>query len=164
MMVTEVRGAFKDVHGTLEFDPDDPASSRVEVTIDANGVWSGEAGRDEHLRSADFLDVENHPTITFEGDQMEVAGASDYEVTGNLTIRGVTQAVTLRVRQLGQWNTPWWVGDEDKGPKLRTGFIARTEINRHDFGVSWNSTLDKGGLVVGDTVHITIDAEAVLDD
>ncbi len=164
MMVTEVRGAFKDVHGTLEFDPDDPASSSVDVTIDAGGLWSGEEDRDAHLRSADFLDVENHPKITFKGDQVEVLSANDFEVTGDLTIRGVTRPVTLRVRQIGQWSTPWWEGDEDKGPKMRAGFVARTKINRHDFGVSWNSSIDKGGVVVGDTVHITIDVEAILDD
>ena len=164
MMVTWVRGAFKDVHGTLEFDPADPGASSVEVTIDAAGIWSGEADRDAHLRHEDFLDVENHPTITFEGGEVEVLSGHDFKVTGDLAIRGVTRQVTLDVRYLGQWDTPWWEDGEDKGPKRRAGFEATAEIDRHDFGVSWNGTLDRGGLVVGDTVYITIDAEAILDD
>lgn len=163
MMVTWVRGSFRDIHGSLDFDPDNPRTASVEVTIDASTLVSGEVDRDAHLRSPDFLDVENHPTITFRGDQVEVAGANDYVVTGDLTIRGVTREVELEVRQIGQWDTPWWVGDVDEGPKLRAGFVATTEINRHDFGVSWNSAMDKGGVVVGDTVYITIDAEALLE-
>jgi polyisoprenoid-binding protein YceI len=163
MMVTYVRGAFKDVHGTLEFDPEDLGSSSVEVVIDAKGLWSGDADRDAHLLNADFLDVENHPKITFKGSDVELDGGHDFLVTGDLTIRGVTRQTTLRVRYLGQWATPFWVGDEDKGPKARIGFVATTRINRHDFAVRWNASLDRGGVVVGDTVEITIDAEALLD-
>lgn len=163
MMVTHVRGAFKDVHGILEFDPEDPGKFSVEAVIEARGVWSGEADRDAHLRSADFLDAENHPEITFKGADVKLDGGHDFTVTGDLTIRGVTRKVALKVQFLGQWETPWWEGDEDKGPKTRAGFVATTKINRHDFGVSWNSTLDRGGVVVGDTVEITIDAEAILD-
>ncbi len=163
MMVTNVRGAFKNVHGTLEFDPEDPGKLSVEVTIDAKGIWSGDADRDAHLCNADFLDVENHPEITFKGADVELLGGHDFAVTGELTIRGVTRKVTLKVRYLGQWATPWWEDGEDKGPKTRAGFVATTTINRHDFGMTWNGTLDRGGVVVGDTVEITLDAEAVLD-
>ena len=84
-------------------------------------------------------------------------------VTGDLTIRGVTQVVDLQVQYLGQWQTPWWEDGIDKGPKARAGFLATAQINRHDFGVSWNSILDHGGIVVGDEVAITIDAEAILE-
>jgi polyisoprenoid-binding protein YceI len=165
MMVTHVRGAFKNVHGTLDFDPENPRLSSVEVTIDATGIWTGEPQRDAHLRSPDFLDVENYPQIIFKGDQVERIGDHDYIVTGELTIRGVTQSVSLSVSYLGQWQTPWWEEENgesvDKGPKLRAGFLATTEINRHDFGVSWNDMMDKGGVVVGDTVSIVIDVEAV---
>jgi polyisoprenoid-binding protein YceI len=165
MMVTYVRGAFKNVHGTLEFDPQSPRLSSVQATIEAAGIWTGEPKRDAHLRSADFLDAEHSPQITFKGDQVAMSGDHDYVVTGELTIRGVTRSVPLRVRYLGQWQTPWWEekGGEwvDKGPRLRAGFVATTEINRHDFGVSWNDMMDKGGVVVGDTVSITIDVEAV---
>jgi len=85
-------------------------------------------------------------------------------LTGDLTIRGITRTVPLRVRYLGQWQTPWWEDGVDKGPKARTGFTATATINRHDFGVSWNSTLDRGGVVVGNRVDITIDAEAILQE
>jgi polyisoprenoid-binding protein YceI len=163
MMVTHVRGHFKDIHGILVFDPDNPRATSVEVTIDAAGIWTGEADRDVHLKSADFLDVEHHPKITFKGNQVEVTGATDAVLIGELTIRGVTRPVPLRVQYLGQWQTPWWEGGVDKGPKTRAGFVATTTINRHDFGVSWNGTLDKGGIVVGNRVEITIDAEAILE-
>jgi len=93
-----------------------------------------------------------------------VAGADEAILTGELTIRGITRAVSLRVRYLGQWQTPWWEDGMDKGPKARAGFTATATINRHDFGVSWNSTLDKGGIVVGNMVEITIDAEAILEE
>jgi polyisoprenoid-binding protein YceI len=163
MMVTSVRGHFKNVHGTLKFDPANPLATSLEVTIDARGLWSGEPDRDAHLRSADFLDVENHPTITFRGKGVEVVGENDGKLRGDLTIRGVTRPVTLDVRYLGQWKTPWWENGVDKGPKTRAGFLATTRINRKDFGVNWNSALDRGGLVVSDDVDITIDAEAILE-
>lgn len=164
MMVTDVRGAFKNVHGTLTFDPANPREASVEVRIDAKGIWTGEPDRDAHLRSADFLDVEHHPQITFTGNRVEVIGHHDYTLTGDLTIRGITRRVTLRVTSLGQWQTPWWEGGVDKGPKTRAGFVAETTINRHDFGVSWNAPLDRGGIVVGNTVDIIIDAEAIRED
>ena len=161
MMVTYVRGAFKNVRGTLTFDPVEPSLASVEATIDATGLWSGDADRDDHLRGADFLDVGNHPRITFKGDQVELIGGSDYVVTGDLTIRGIARPVALNVRYLGQWQTPWWEDGVDKGPRLRAGFVAEAQINRHDFGLSWQGALDRGGVVVGDTVFITIDAEAI---
>src|SRR2546425_3498214 len=163
MMVTWVRGHFKNVHGSLMFDPTNPKASRVDVQIDATGLWTGEADRDAHLRSSDFLDVENHPRITFRSRNVELIGGHDYVVTGDLTIRGATRQVGLNVHYLGQWQTPWWENGVDKGPKTRAGFMATTEINRHNFGVSWNAPLDKGGIVVGDIVGITIDAEAILE-
>jgi polyisoprenoid-binding protein YceI len=163
MMVTWVRGHFKNVHGTLEFDPQNPAASSVEIVIDARGLWTGDPDRDAHLRSADFLEVEHFPTITFTGDKVEIIGANDYRVTGNLTIRGVARTVPLDVQYLGQWQTPWWEDGVDRGPKTRAGFLAKTAINRQDFGVSWNGTLDRGGIVVSDIVDIVIDAEAILE-
>jgi len=141
MMVTYVRGLFKNVRGKLSFDEKDPASATVEAIIDARGLWTGEPDRDAHLRSADFLDVERHPEIRFRSGAVERLGALDFKAKGELTIRGV-----------------------DKGPKIRAGFVAETIINRHDFGVSWNSPLDLGGVVVGDEVRITIDAEAILEE
>jgi polyisoprenoid-binding protein YceI len=161
MMVTWVRGHFKNVHGTLEFDPDNPLNSSVEVKIDAGGIWTGVQERDDHLRSADFLDVEHHPEITFTGKQVEVMGEHDYALNGDLTIRGVTRQATLNVSYLGQWETPWWEDGVDKGPRTRAGFLATTRINRHDFGVSWQDRMDRGGIVVSNEVDITIDVEAV---
>jgi polyisoprenoid-binding protein YceI len=163
MMVTYVRGHFKNVHGTLEFDPDNLRNASVEVKIEAKGIWTGVQERDDHLRSADFLDVENHPEITFSGNQVEVMGEHDYAVTGDLTIRGVTRQATLNVSYLGQWETPWWENGVDKGPKTRAGFLATTKINRQDFGVSWQDTMDRGGIVVSNEVDIAIDVEAILE-
>lgn len=163
MMVTYVRGHFKNVHGSLEFDPNLPALSRVEAVIDARGLWSGEADRDAHLKSPDFLDVERFPEIRFHGSQVRLRGPNEAVVHGDLTIRGVTKAVSLEVHLLGSWQTPWWEDGVDKGPRTRAGFLATTRINRHDFGVSWNASLDQGGVVVGDEVAITIDAEAILE-
>ena len=164
MMVTWVRGHFKDVHGALEFDPKDVTNSSVKVEIDAKKIWSGDTDRDNHLRAADFLDVENHPCISFKSRSVEQVGDHDYRFTGPLTLRGVTKDATLEVRYLGQWNTPWWEDGVDKGPKLRAGFVAKTKVDRNDYGVSWNGALENGGLVVGNDVLITIDAEAILDD
>jgi len=163
MMVTHVRGHFKNVHGMLEFDPARPDASRVEATIDAQGLWSGDADRDAHLRSADFLDVEHFPEITFKSSAVLIMSPNEALVSGSLTIRGVTMPVSLDTHYLGQWETPWWEGGVDRGPKTRAGFVATTRIDRHDFGVSWNSPLARGGLVVGHQVLITIDAEAILE-
>jgi len=164
MMVTHVRGHFKNIHGTLTFDPGQPRASRVEVRIDAGSIWTGEPDRDAHLRSADFLDVDHYPEITFAGDRVEMLGDNDYLIAGELTVRGVRREVSLRVHYLGQWQTPWWEDGVDKGPKTRAGFVATTTINRHDFGVSWNNTLDNGGIVVGNLVDITLDAEAIMTE
>jgi len=161
MMVTCVRGLIKNVHGTLDFDPANPQAASVEATIDATGLWSGEPARDAHLKSADFLDVEHHPTISFRGKGVELISPDEGRILGELTIRGVTRPVTLDVRFLGQWETPWWEHGVDKGPKTRAGFLATARINRKDFGVSWNGTLDSGGVVVSDEVELTIDAEAI---
>ena len=164
MMVSWVRGHFKPLEGKLEYDPDDPSKFSVEATIDATKIWTGDEARDGHLKGEGFLDVENNPSITFKGDKIKVIGKNNFEVTGNLTIRGVTKKVTLDIECLGQWETPFWVDGVDKGPKTRAGFVAKTVINRQDFNVSWNDKLDKGGIVVSDDVHITVDVEAIKDD
>ena len=161
MMVTEVRGFFKNVHGWMELDDADPTRGSVEVTIDARGLFTGEPQRDDHLRSADFLDVEHHPEIRFSGHVARIVGPGEYKVEGELTIRGVRRTVVLDVRRTGEWWTLWWEDGVDKGPRLRAGFVATTRIDRHDFGVSWNVPLEKGGVVVGAEVAITIDAEAI---
>ena len=161
MMVTWVRGHLKNIRGEMEFDPADPAAATVRATIDAAKLWTDEADRDAHLRSADFLDAERHPTLAFVSARVDVLTAHRYRVAGDLTIRGVTRPAVLQVEYLGQWETPFWVDGVDKGPMTRAGFVATTTINRHDFGVSWNAALDRGGVVVGDEVFITLDVEAL---
>jgi polyisoprenoid-binding protein YceI len=163
MMITDIRGHFKDVRGSLVFDPGDLTHASTEVTIDARSLWTGEAVRDAHLRSADFLDVERFPEIIFRGDQLTALSENEYDLGGELTIRGVTRPTTLHVRYLGKWRIPWLEDGVNKGLRTRGGFVATTEINRQDFGITWSATIEKGGLVVGNTVAITIDVEAVSD-
>jgi len=163
MMVTWVRGHFKNVKGSMEFEPDDPSHSSVNVVIDANQLWTGEPARDAHLKSADFLDVANHSQILFKSTWVERCGAGHYKAAGDLTIRGITRPVVLDVDYLGQWPTPYWEDGVDRGPVTRAGFVATTSINRLDFDVNWNSTMDGGGIVVGKDIDIMIDIEALRD-
>ncbi|MDE2571659.1 MAG: YceI family protein [bacterium] len=164
MMVTWVRGSFKGVHGQLEFDPDHPTDLAVETSIDAATCWTGEPARDDHLRSADFLHCTRFPAIRFRSTSAVEVGPFNYEVAGDLTIRDVTRPVTLAVRYLGSWQTPWWEDGVDKGPKTRAGFTARTRIDRYDFGVNWNSELPNGGIVVSRGIDIIIDVEAIKEE
>ena len=161
MMVSWVRGHFKDVHGSLEFDPDNPGQLSLLTTIQAQKLWTGEPQRDDHLRGSDFLDVAKHPTISFKSTGSKCAGANDYEVSGDLTIRGVSRPVVLEMHYLGKWRTPYWTDAGDAGPVTRVGFVGEARINRHDFQVSWNGQLENGGVVVGDEVFIKIDVEAL---
>jgi polyisoprenoid-binding protein YceI len=163
MMVCWVRGHFKDVHGSLEFDPGAPGQLAVEATIQVGKLWTGEPQRDDHLRSGDFLDAAQHPTISFRSTASKCVGASDYEVSGDLTIRGVSRPVVLAMHYLGRWSTPFWTDAGDAGPVTRVGFVGEARINRHDFGVSWNAQLGNGGVVVGDEVFIKVDVEALLE-
>lgn len=161
MMVAWVRGTFKNVSGSLEFDESNPAAMKIDVSIKADTLYTGEPTRDAHLRSPDFLNVEKYPTIEFHSTGAKVVGDVDYKVTGDLTIRGITKQVTLDVHYLGQWETSWWEDGVDKGPRRRAGFVAKTFINRHDFAVSWNDVIARGGVVVSDDVDIIIDVEAI---
>jgi polyisoprenoid-binding protein YceI len=162
MMVSWVRGLFKDIHGTLELDFDNCLEATFEGEMDAAGIWTGQPERDAHLRSADFFDVENHPKITFSGRFTERTADTAFKGGVELTIRGVTRTVPLDIAYLGEWKTPFWVGDEDKGDMRRIGFEARTRINRHDFGVSWQDELPGGGLVVSSEIELILDVEAIL--
>ncbi|MFB6520370.1 YceI family protein [Streptomyces sp. NPDC056401] len=159
MMVTYVRGQPKNVRGSLEVDPDEPEKAHVEAAADATQVYTGQPQRDAHLRSADFFDVEHHPTGTFVGSRIHQVSGTEFEVTGDLTVRGVTRSVTFDVTYLGRWDTPWWEEGHNLGPRRRAGFTAATRFNRHDFGVSWNDVADRGGVVVSPMV----DVEAVLE-
>jgi polyisoprenoid-binding protein YceI len=161
MMVTWVRGMFKDIHGQLEFDWDTCLESTFEGEIDATRLWTGEPVRDEHLRSADFFDTDTHPLITFRGRFTDRVGDTEFKAEAEITIRGMTQTVPMDISYLGQWKTPWWVGDENAGTIRRMGFKGRTRVNRHDFGVSWQDELPGGGRVVSDEIELVLDAEAV---
>jgi polyisoprenoid-binding protein YceI len=163
MMLSWVRGHFKDVHGSLEFDADNPTTLSLEAVIDAQKLWTGEPQRDDHLRSPDFLDVGSHPTIAFKSTGSKCVGAADYEVSGDLTIRGVRRPVVLEMHYLGKWGTPYWTDAGDAGPVTRVGFVGTARINRHDFQVSWNSQIENGGVVVSDEVVIKVDVEALLE-
>jgi polyisoprenoid-binding protein YceI len=162
MMVTWVRGLFKDIHGRLELDWDRSLDATFEGEIDATGIWTGEPQRDEHLRSADFFDVENHPKITFSGRFTERTGDTAFKGEVELTIRGVTRTVPLDVYSLGEWLTPFWVGEENKGDMRRIGFEATARIDRREFGVSWQDELPGGGVVVSNEIELTLDVEAIL--
>jgi polyisoprenoid-binding protein YceI len=162
MMVTWVRGLFKDIHGQLELDWDNYLEATFVGEIDANGLWTGEPARDAHLRSADFFDVEHHPTIAFRGRFTERTGSDTFKGEVELTLRGVTRSVALDIHYLGEWTTPFWVGDDNTGELRRIGFEATTRINRHDFGVSWQDTIPAGGVVVSNEIELTLDLEAIL--
>lgn len=145
MMVTWVRGHFKNVSGKLSFDPADPRRAFTQVEIDARSLWTGDPARDAYLISADFLDADRHPRIRFRSRLVHLLAPTEWRVEGDLTIRDRTKSVSLDVHHFGQWETPYWDGGVDKGPVSRVDFSATTTINRHDFGVSWNSPLPDGG-------------------
>ena len=149
--LTKVRGRFTGVAGAVTI-ADDVARSSVAVEIDMASVSSGDQARDDHLRSADFFDVEQFPLLTFVSDKIERAG-DDLEVTGALTIRGITREITLKVEQLGATKDPW--GNQ------RVAFAAKGSLDRKEFGLHWNQVLEAGGFVVGDKVELTLDVQAV---
>jgi polyisoprenoid-binding protein YceI len=161
MMVTWVRGFFKDIHGGLEFDWDSCLETTFQGEIDATKIWTGQPERDAHLRSADFFDVERHPTIPFAGRFTKRVGDIEFKADAELTIRGITGTVPLDVSYMGMWETPFWVGEENKGTMRRLGFEGRTRLNRHDFDVSWQDEIPGGGVVAGDEIEITLDVEAI---
>lgn len=164
MMVSHMRGLFKNVHGSIVFEMDAPTdTAAVEATIDAAAIWTGDDARDAHLRGPDFLDAENHPVIAFSSREVQRVGETDFRVPGDLSIRGVTRPVELKARYLGRWQCPYWEGGKDLGPVSRIGFTATATINRHDFGVNWNAPMEKGGVIVGAEVAITLDVEAILE-
>lgn len=164
MMVTWVRGLFKDIHGQMEFDWDSCLDATFEGEIDATKLWTGEPVRDEHLRSADFFDTDNHPKIPFSGRFVKRTGARSFEADSELTIRGNKRHVPLSVDYLGEWETPFWVGDENRGTMRRLGWKAHGRLNRHDFDVSWQDELPNGGIVVGDVIEVDLDVEVINKD
>ncbi|HEX2046890.1 MAG TPA: YceI family protein [Acidimicrobiales bacterium] len=152
LMITKVRGRFTDFSGQIVVG-DNPDDSSVEVTINAASVNSGDDNRDGHLRSPDFLDVETYPTITFRSTSVEVGPDGTGKVTGDLTVKDVTRPVTLDVEFDGASPDPW--GGQ------RLGFTASTEINREDWGLTWNVALETGGMLVGKKIRLEFNVEAV---
>jgi polyisoprenoid-binding protein YceI len=153
MMISTVRGQFKGVTGTVNWDDQDISKSSVDVTIDANTVDTGEPKRDADLKSANFFDVAHYPTITFKSAKIEKISAAKMKVTGDLTIRGITKPVALDVEgPSGAIKDPYG--------NTRVALNATTTINRMDYGVKWNAKLD-AGVVVGDDVNINIDLEMI---
>jgi polyisoprenoid-binding protein YceI len=157
MAISTVRGAFSKVTGSVVFDDKDVSKSTVEVTIDANSVDTRVPDRDNDLRSEKFFDVVHYPSITFKSKRVEQVAPGKLKVTGDLTIRGTTKEVVLDVEgPTAPMKDPWG--------NTRNAATATTKINRQDFGVKWNATLDNGGVVVGDDVSIIIDVELVKKD
>jgi polyisoprenoid-binding protein YceI len=157
MMVSWVCGQFNKIAGSLDFDPQQVAAAAVTVEIDAASIYSGVEQRDQHLKSPDFLDVENYPTITFKSTQVEPDGLDRALVHGDLTLRGVTRPVVLEAC----WAGPAHFDDEGK-IYTSFGFRAETRINREDFGMTFNTEMEHGGFMVGRLVHLTLNLEVDL--
>ncbi len=152
-LLTNVTGRFKDFEGTIQVDRANPAASSVDFTVQTASIDTSEPKRDEHLRSADFFDVSTHPKLTFKSTSVKPAGKDSYQVTGDLTLHGVTRPVTLTVTFLGSTKDPF-SGNE------KLGFDVAGTLNRQDFGIKWNKTLDSGGVLVGDEVKVQVAVEA----
>lgn len=154
LMISTVKGRFGTVQGSVILDPATPEAAKINVSIDMPSIDTREAKRDAHLRSADFFDVEHFPTMTFTGGTVSGNAEGEFTLQGDLTIRDVTKPVTLAVTFEGAGNDPWGGS--------RRGFSAKGKLNRSDFGLTWNTALESGGVVVGDEVKLTINTELVL--
>ncbi len=152
-MVTTVRGQFKDFTGTAHVDTQNPANSKVEVIIDATSIDTGNDQRNGHLSSADFFEVESHPQLTFVSTEVERADETTWVITGDLTIKGVTNPVTIEFEQTGSARDPFG--------NLRVGFEGSTAINRKDWGLTWNAALETGGVLVSERVKLDFDISAI---
>jgi polyisoprenoid-binding protein YceI len=154
MMVSTVRGQFKEYSGTVGIDASDFTRSTFEGSVEVASIDTGNADRDNHLRTNDFFDAPNHPKITFKSAGIEAKGDGAYVVNGDLTIRGVTKPVAFEVEFHGTGKNPW--------TKTVAGFHAQTTLNRKDFGVNFNAALETGGVLIAEKVKIEIDVEATL--
>jgi len=154
MMISNVKGTFGGLTGTLTLHETDRTLSSVEASIDASTIKTGDDQRDGHLKSPDFFDVEKYPTLTFKSTNIDSTGGADYEVTGDLTLHGVTKPVTFTVEDVSEPSKDPW-GNQ------RIGLSATTKINRKDFGLEWNSALETGGLLVGEQVTITLEVQFI---
>lgn len=153
MVISKVRGRFQKWDGTLIYDEANPTSSKIDITIDAASIDTNEPKRDAHLRSADFLNAEKHPQLTFKSTRVEAKGGDKFLVHGDLTIRDVTKPVVLDVERLGKAKDPWG--------NVKVLFSGKVTIQREDFGATWNQALEAGGVLVGKNVDIDIELQAV---
>jgi polyisoprenoid-binding protein YceI len=153
MMITNVHGQFSKVSGVVDFNEQEPAKSAVDVKIEAASIYTQEEKRDAHLRSADFLEVEKYPYLTFKSKKVQPTSENTGRIIGDLTIKDVTREVVLDVEYNGQSKSPWGT--------TNAGFSASTKINRKDWGLTWNVALETGGWLVGDEIKISIEAEIV---
>jgi polyisoprenoid-binding protein YceI len=152
MMVSTARGTFSGVDGTIEYDPANVAATKVTATIQVATIDTHNADRDTHLRSPDFFDAETYPTITFVSKGVRKVSKAGFELVGDLTMKGVTKEVVLKTGPISPaYQDPWG--------NTKVGTTATLVVNRQDYGVSWNKTLDQGGVIVGDEVTITLDLE-----
>jgi polyisoprenoid-binding protein YceI len=152
LVVSKVRGSFGEFDATLNI-ADEPLASSVEVTVQLASIDTRDAGRDGHLRSADFFDVENHPTMTYRSTAVREVGDGRFEVDGELSVLGVTKPLTLQATYEGTATDPWG--------NTKVGFSATGKVNREDFGITWNQALESGGVLVGKEIELEIDAEFV---
>jgi polyisoprenoid-binding protein YceI len=154
MMVSNARGTFSGVKGTVTYDPANPSALSVNATVDASSINSNDAQRDAHLKSADFFDVAQYPTITFKSSKAEKKGDGEYSISGDLTLHGVTKPVTLQVEEVTeQTKDPW--GNQ------RLGASVKTKLKRSEFGLTWNTALETGGVVVGDEVKLDFEIQMI---
>lgn len=154
MMVSKVRGNFDAFEAKLEADPKDLTSADIEFEVDIESINTRNADRDAHLKSADLFEKETHPKMTFKSTKIVKTGEHEYDLTGDLTIKGVTKSVTFKAAFEGEGANPW-------GQQV-AGFSATTKIKRSDFGISWNATLETGGVLVGDEVTINVEIQAAI--
>ncbi|MFC2947397.1 YceI family protein [Virgibacillus sediminis] len=153
MMISKVKGTFNDFSAVIEADVEDLTDSNVEVTIDAASIDTRQEGRDDHLRGEDFFDVEKYPKITFVATDIKKKSGNNYDVTGDLTIKGTTKPVTVDVVYEGQSKDPM-------SGNIVAGFSADTTINRKEFGLTWNAPVETGGVLVGEDIKVHAEIEA----
>ncbi|MFI6943188.1 YceI family protein [Streptomyces sp. NPDC050418] len=152
-MVTNVKGSFLDFEGTLHLDGSDPSQSTASIDVKMESIETGQGDRDGHLKSADFFDVEKFPGMTFRSTSAEALGGEDYRITGDLTIKDVTKPLTIDLEFNGVAKDPF--GNE------RVGFEGKAELHRSEWGLTWNSALDTGGVLVSDKIKLTFDISAI---
>jgi polyisoprenoid-binding protein YceI len=153
MMISWASGEFDKISGTIDFDPQNPANTSVDVQIEAGSINTRDEQRDAHLKSPDFLNIEKYPYLTFKSKRVEILGENKARLTGDLTIRDITREVVLDVEYAGMVKSPWGT--------TSAGFTAATKINRKDWNLTWNVALETGGVLVGEMVNITIQLELV---